>query len=259
MRLVPWLLLLLAAGCAVQPASQGPVSDTGAIVGEATSPRNRARIHTELATAYYARGNMSIALEELRAAVAADPTYGTAHGVYGLVYMQLKENALAEQSFERALQYAPGDPDINHNYGWFLCQIGQERRAMPYFRRALDNPLYGTPARSYAAAGTCALRIGDLRAADDNLERALRIDALQPVALIEMAQLRYRQRRYADARRLITRHASVAPPSAQSLWLGLRIERRLGQRAAELSYADQLRRRFPGSPEVQALQRGDYD
>jgi type IV pilus assembly protein PilF len=171
------LALLLAAGCATPP-QQGPVGNTGTIVGEPSSPRNRARIHTELATAYYARGNMSVALEELRTAVTADPTYATAHGVYGLVYMELRENALAEQSFERALSYAPDDPDINHNYGWFLCQTGHERRAMPFFRRALANPLYTTPARSYAAAGTCALRIGDLSAADDNLERALRIAAL---------------------------------------------------------------------------------
>jgi type IV pilus assembly protein PilF len=255
---VLWIAFLLAAGCATAP-EQGPIGNSGSIVGEPQLPHNRARIHTELAMAYYARGNMSVALEELRTAVAADPTYASAHGAYGLVYMELRENALAEKSFERALSYAPDDPDINHNYGWFLCQTGQEQRAMPYFRRALANPLYATPARSYAAAGACALRIGDLRAADDNLVRALRIDPLQPVALLKMAQLRYRQGRYDDARRLITRHASLAPPSAESLWLGLRVERRLGQRTAELSYANQLRRRFPGSPETQALQRGDYE
>ena len=50
-----------------------------------------------------------------------------------------------------------------------------------------------------------------------------------------------------------------SPPSAASLWLGLRVERRLGRRTAELSYADQLRRRFPGSSEAQALQRGGYE
>jgi type IV pilus assembly protein PilF len=47
--------------------------------------------------------------------------------------------------------------------------------------------------------------------------------------------------------------------TAESLWLALRIERRLGQRADELSYANQLRRRFPQSMEAQALQRGAYE
>jgi type IV pilus assembly protein PilF len=257
MRRLVCLTLVLAAGCATPV--QGPVGNTGTIVGEPSAPRNRARIHTELATLYYARGNMSVALEELRTAVAADPGYATAHGVFGLVYMELRENALAEASFERALGYAPGDPDINHNFGWFLCQIGREREAPPYFRRALDNPLYATPARTFAAAGACALRSGDFGAAEDNLQRALRIEPNLPVALLQFAQLRYRQGRYADARRSIAQHASVAQPSAESLWLALRVERRLGARAAEQSYAIQLRRRFPNSPEFQALQRGNYE
>jgi len=257
MRRLLCLTLLLIAGCATP--DQGPVGNTGKIVGEPTTPRNRARIHTELATLYYTRGNMSVALEELRTAVEADPSYATAHGVRGLVYMEMRENALAQKSFETALGYAPGDPDINHNYGWFLCQIGRETDAKPYFRRALDNPLYATPARTYAAAGICALRTGDLAAAEDNLQRALRLEPTLPVALVNFAQLRYRQGRYDEARRILAQHAAIAEPSAESLWLALRVERHLGQRAAEQSYAIQLRRRFPGSPEFEALRRGNYD
>jgi type IV pilus assembly protein PilF len=253
-----WVVFALLAGCATQ-APEGPSAGSGAIVGEAGTPRNRARVHTELATLYYARGNMSVALEELRAAVDAEPGYAAAHGVFGLVYMELRENDLARQSFERALRYAPDEPDINHNYGWFLCQTGKEGEAAPYFRRALSNPLYQTPARTYAAAGTCALRAGRLAEADDNLQRALRIDPNQPTAILQTALLRYRQARYVEARGMVARHAKIAEPSPASLWLALRIERRLGQRSAELSYANQLRRRFPESPEYQSLRRGNYE
>ncbi len=258
MRRLCLALAVLAAGCATPPPP-GPVGDSGAMVGSPTTPRNRARIHTELATLYFSRGNMNVALEELRIAVSADASYATAHGVLGLVYMELRENALAEASFQRAVSLAPGDPDINHNYGWFLCQVGREREATVYFRRALDNPLYATPARSFAAAGVCAMRTGDLAAAEDNLQRALRIEPKLPVAMLQFAQLRYRQGRYNEARRLLAEHATVAQPSAESLWLALRVERRLGARVAEQSYAIQLRRRFPDSPEFQALQRGNYE
>jgi type IV pilus assembly protein PilF len=48
-------------------------------------------------------------------------------------------------------------------------------------------------------------------------------------------------------------------PSAESLWLALRIERKLGERIAEQGLATQLRRRFPASPEYRALQRGEFD
>ena len=252
------LALALLAGCATQ-APEGPTSGTGAIVGDAGTPRNRARVHTELGTLYYARGNMGVALEELRVAVAADSSYATAHGMLGLVYMELRENELARQSFERALDRAAEDPDINHNYGWFLCQTGKESEATPYFKRALANPLYATPARTYAAAGTCALRIGRLAEADDNLRRALGIDPSQPTALLQSALLRYRQARYDEARRLMASHAQVAEVTPESLWLALRIERRRGARAEELSYGNRLRRLFPDSPQYQALRRGEYD
>jgi type IV pilus assembly protein PilF len=79
------------------------------------------------------------------------------------------------------------------------------------------------------------------------------------VAQLRLAQLRYRQGRYDETRRILARHATVAQPSAESLWLGLRVERRLGARAAEQSYAAQLRRRFPNAPETQALNRGNYE
>jgi type IV pilus assembly protein PilF len=251
--------LALLAGCAAAPPPEGPRIESGAIVGNSTDPRNRARLRTELASLYYSRGSMNIALEELRLAIAADPNFATAHGMFGLVYMELRENALAQGSFERALSLSPDDPDINHNYGWFLCQTGREAESAAYFLRALRNPLYANPARSWTAAGTCTLRRGNLREADDYLRRALGIDPNQPAALLQLAQVRYRQGDFGEARKLVARHAQIVDATAESLWLALRIERRLGQRAAELSYGNQLRRRFPQSREAQALQRGAYE
>jgi type IV pilus assembly protein PilF len=260
MRRHACLALALLAGCAATPPpTEGPQIESSSISGNTTDPRNRARIRTELASLYYTRGNMNVALEELRQATAADPSYATAYSMMGLVYMELKENALAKSNFERALGLSPDDPDINHNYGWFLCQSGSEAQSNEYFMRALRNPLYATPARSWANAGTCALRLGDLRAADNYLQRALALDANQPAALLQLAQVRYRQGNPLEARKLLARHAKLVDATAESLWLALRVERRLGQRDIELSYANQLRRRFPQSREAQALQRGAYD
>ena len=259
MKRVLCMALALLAGCAAAPPPEGPRIESGAIVGNSTDPRNRARLRTELASLYYSRGSMNIALEELRLAIAADPNFATAHGMFGLVYMELRENALAQGSFERALSLSPDDPDINHNYGWFLCQTGREAESAAHFLRALRNPLYANPARSWTAAGTCTLRRGNLREADDYLRRALGIDPNQPAALLQLAQVRYRQGDFGEARKLMARHAKIVDATAESLWLALRIERRLGQRAAELSYGNQLRRRFPQSSEAQALQRGAYE
>jgi type IV pilus assembly protein PilF len=248
---------MLLAGCAAQ--NQEPAHDTGMIIGEVSDARNRAKLHTELASLYYSSGNLGIALEELRVAANADSNYAPAHGMYGLVYMQMKENGRAEESFERALRISPNDADINHNYGWFLCQTGREPASIKYFLHALRNPLYPTPWRSYSAAGLCSLRMKQVKDAEAFFERALRLDADEPTSLLYLGEIRYRQGNVGEARKLVARHNKLVNPSAESLWLAVRIERRLGERVLEQSFANQLRRRFPTSPEYQAMLRGQYD
>jgi type IV pilus assembly protein PilF len=252
------LLIVLLAGC-VATGPESPTADSGPIIADVGEPRNRARVHTELAALYYQRGNMTVALQELRTATVADPSYAPAHSMLGLVYLDLREHQLAEQSFDRALSLSPNDADINHNYGWFLCQTKREADSIKYFLQALRNPLYSSPWRSYSAAGVCSLRNDNVKDAEEFFQRTLRMEPDEPVALLRLGEIRYRQGRMDEARTLVSRYNKVVTPSAESLWLALRIERRLGQRVAEQSYANQLRRRYPGSAEYQALQRGKFD
>ena len=252
----------LIAGCAGGGGTGGgpePVAETGTIVGEPGDPRNRAKVHTELAALYYGRGNMAIALEELRVAAAADSSYALTYSIFGLVYAELRENGLAQQNFERALSLSPTDPDINHNYGWFLCQTRREGEAIKYFMRAVHNPLYPAPWRSYSAAGVCAMRINNMKEAEGYFQQALRQEPNDPQSLLPLGEIRYRQNSLEEARRLVSRYNKLVDPTAESLWLALRIERKLGERVAEAGFANQLRRKFSNSREYQQLQRGDYD
>jgi type IV pilus assembly protein PilF len=256
LRLVLLLLPFLLAGCA-SPATEE--HDTGSMIGEVAEPRNRARLHTELASLYYSNGNLGVALEELRIAAKADPNYAATYGMFGLVYMQMKENGRAEESFERALRIAPNDADINHNYGWFLCQTAREPASIKYFLNAIRNPLYPSPWRSYSAAGVCALKTKQIKDAEAFFDRALKLEPDDPVSLLYLGQIRYQQGNVGEARKLVARHNKLVSPSAESLWLAVRIDRRLGDRVGEQSHANQLRRRFPASTEYQSLMRGQYD
>ena len=250
------------AGCAYNPMSsesQANSVQTGTQTGEAGDPRNRARIHTELGSAYFERGNMGVALEEARIALSADPDYAPAYNLLGLVHMDLRENAVAQQHFERAHRLSPNDPDTNNNYGWFLCQSGREEQSIGYFLAALKNPLYNNPARSYVNAGLCALRVNNERDAVEYFERALRLEPDNLQALRAMASLQYKRGQLEAARALVGRFNKLLEPTAESLWLALRIERKLGDKAAENSLSVQLRRRFAGSAEYQDLVNGKFE
>lgn len=242
---------------APRTASQIPTEPD--VIAEQADPRTRAKAHTDLAAAYYELGNMSVALEEVRVALAADSSYAPAYSVQGLVYMDLKDVPAAQSSFERAMRLAPGDPDILHNYGWFLCQTGREDQSIAYFTRAVASPLYRAPAKSYAAAGQCAKRRGDDAEAAGYFDRALRLDANNVTALLPYAEILYRGGRYNEAKALVARFNQLVEPTPESLWLQLRLDRRLGDRAGETATATQLRRRFPNSNEYREFMQGKFE
>lgn len=260
------LLIVIAAsligGCVAQGSQGGEREaevDSSLIIAEQGPPRERARIHTELAAAYYERGNLAVALEEIRIAIAADPSYALAYNVLGLLHADLKEYDQAQLSFERALRLSPNDADINHNYGWFLCQAGKEEQSLRYFQAAVRNPLYATPQKTYVVAATCALGKSRQSEALDFYERALKFDPAYLPAVMGMAKLKFRMGELIDARNLLARFNKLVEATAESLWLSVKVERKLGNKAAESNFAARLRRQFPDSPEFLDFQNGRFD
>ncbi len=245
------ILVALLSAC----TTQAKKSETGEPRNDA---ENRAKIHTELGAAYYGAGQMSVAVQELKEAISADPDYAPAHAELALVYMTLKEDALAQQSFERALKIDPADSSVNNNYGLFLCQRKREKDAMKYFATALKNPLYATPENAYTNAGVCAHLQGDDVKAEELLRKALALQPNQPQALYQLADIAFKRNDLTAARTLLNRHMQVSTPSVDALWLGVRIEQRLGNRTALASYGAQLNNRYPGAQQTQAYNEGRF-
>lgn len=221
-----------------------------------TTPQQRSQLRTDLAAGYYERGQMDVALEELAEAVRLDPNNARAYNIYGLVYTVLSQNAKAEENFQRGLALAPQDSEIRHNWGWYLCTHGRARDAIGEFEAALRNPLYRTPEIALVNAARCAASFGDLKNAESYYRRALASVPSEPNASYGLALLAYKSARYDEARSWIkgalTRNN--APPEA--LYLGMCIERNLGDRQSELSYVSQLRNRYPESAEAKAIAAG---
>jgi type IV pilus assembly protein PilF len=253
MRKLTFLLLAaMLGGCVTQTTkTQGgdPIN----------SAENRARIHTELGAAYYGAGQMAVAIQELNEAISVDPGYGPAHSQLGLVYMALREDAQAQQSFERALRIDPNDSSANNNYGLFLCQRKREKEAMKYFATALKNPLYASPENAYTNAGVCSRLQGDDVKAEEWLRKALALQPDQPQALYQLADIAYKRNELVSARALLNRYMQVSTPTPDALWLGARIEQRLGNRTALSSYGAQLNNRYPGAVQTKAYNEGRFE
>ena len=221
--------------------------------------RTRAKVHTELGSLYFQDGNLIVALEELTLAAAIDPDYALAFSTRGLVLYYVKEFESAESDFRRALDLDEKNPDINNNFGWFLCQIGQVKESLPYFERAYKNPMYQTPANAYLNAGACQIKLDELDLAEEALQKSLRLMPENPQALYHLANVSYKRGNFDAARKRMMQAVNLVDPGPEMLWLLLRIERRLGNQVDEQSLTSQLRRQFPDSDEYQELLKGNFE
>lgn len=246
------LLLLALAGCAAQPASNPEARSTN-------SNDYRAQVHTDLAANYYLRGQHAIALEELTQATQADSGYAPAYNMLGLVNSELREDQRAEKNFRRAIELAPQFSEARNNLGLFLCQRKRMKEAREQFDAALGNPLYATPEKALSNAGACSLEEGDIAAAEMYFQRATKQAPNHASVQLGLAEVLFRQGRWLAARGQLRRLNEQTELNAQALWLGLRIERRLGDREAEGNYGAQLQRRYPESMQTQWLITGQYD
>ena len=248
---------VLLSGCASAPGASGASAEP---ITESDEPeiRKRARIRTTLATSYFEQGQDKVALDEIKQALAADPNYGPAYVLRGLVYMRLNDPQLTEESFRRALQINANDPDALHNYGWYLCGLKREKEAVDYFARAIANPTYGGQAKTLMAKGVCEMRAGLFKDAEASFARSYQLDATNPIAGYNLGALLFKRGEFERAQFYIRRLNATELANAETLWLGIKIEKQMKNQEVADQLAQQLQRRFPDSRELQAYRRGAF-
>jgi type IV pilus assembly protein PilF len=251
MRFAPAIAALLLAAC----SSQSTTETKQVTENTPADGRRRAEVHTALAGEYYARGNYPVALAETRAAINDDPGYYGAYNMQGLVLMQLRENKAASDSFSQALKLQPNNPEVLNNYGWFLCVSANEgQRGLDLMKRAQLDTQYSSPEKAYLSAGLCLRRLGRNQEAEDQLRRAVLIRPDLIGALFNLAQITFERGDMKEAETYLLRYMRLTSlPNLEALVMGVKIARARNDGAAEQSFLQQLRRRFPDSPELAEL------
>lgn len=262
--------LLALAACSAPPGGPLPsrasaptvsgVSRDRITASDESDASKRARVRLELASAYFSRGQMTTALDEVKQSIAADPTVPAAYNLRGLIYANLGDHRLAEESFRRALQIDPQDIDTQQNFGWYLCQQSRFEEADATFAQALKAPRNQDNPRTLLAQGVCDARAGKLEAAERLLMRAYGIDDENPAIAVNLSEVLYRRGDFERARFYIQRvNGSPDYISPQTIWLAARIENKMGNRAGLMDLGMQLRNRFPQSPEARLFSEGRFN
>jgi type IV pilus assembly protein PilF len=267
-RFASWLPAALSVACLLtlvacaqgSPGARG-ATPTGDLVTDSDEPehRKRAKVRLELAVAYFEQGQTGVALDELKQALALDPVFPEAFNLRGLVYMRLNDMGLAEESFRRALALNPRDADTQHNYGWMLCQMGRHPDAERAFGQALSSANYPNRAKTLMTMGLCQASAGRTGDAERNLARSYELDPGNPVTAFNLGQLLYQRGDYERAQFYIRRLNNGEYANAETLWLGVKVERRMQNLEAMDQLAGQLKRRYPQSRELASFERGAFD
>jgi type IV pilus assembly protein PilF len=249
--LTRWLLVALFTG--LTACSSTPVQQ------DESRMKRASRYNVDLGVAYMQDGKLDTAMNKLQKAIDQDPGSARAHDAIAVLYGQIDESEEAEQHFRKSLSLDPDNARTHNNYGEFLCRQGEYARAEKEFLAAADDPLYPGRMMALTNAGVCANEIPDPDKAEAYFRRALDEDPYYTRALMYMAQSTLRQGNYLSARGYLQRYEAVAPYSAESLWLGVRIEHGLNDRNASARYALLLKNNFPDSAQAQSLQEWENE
>lgn len=254
-RLVLAVLVLgVLSGCQSADIKEDETGGTGRLGAAKQQGSATASVYIELAAEYLRQRNLAAALTNARKAAIVAPKEPSAHTMLALIHQQLGEAALAERHFSEAVRLDPKDPFANNAYGSFLCGQQRYEQARFYFDAAVANPLNPNPWVPLGNAGLCLYSHGDQVTAETYFRKALRANPKFAPALLRMATISYNQGNYLSARAYLQRYLGVAKHTAETLWLGIRTERKLGDKDQVASYELLLRSQFPDSEEVRQLQ-----
>ncbi len=243
--LTPLVLLMLLAACTSDSLRKPDVESSS-------------EINARLGLAYMQQGYLEIALERLQRAIEQDPQQVTAHHYIAELYRQLKSPDDASVHYQLALQLTPEDFSLHNNYGVFLCEQKDYEAAEKSFLMAISTaPIYKPRHEFYENLAQCMMQSIDYTKAEKYFRIVLETHPRMPVTLYQMARLTFEAKKYLRARAFFQRFTEVSTQTAETLWLGIQIERQLGDERTAGEYIRQLKTNFPLATETVTLMESE--
>ncbi len=249
MRKIALTIILFSLGLGLKGCNQ--VADSS--VSTIARSNDIAESNLRLGIAYLQTGEYEKALKKIQKARSADRNYPPIYNALGVLYQRLGEKVKAEGFFKKALSLNRSDSSSLNNYGQFLCRESRFNEAEVTFLKAANNPLYATPEIAFSNAGSCAMKQGKLDIAETYFRNALEKNPKISIALLQMAEISYTTENYLSARGYLQRYLEGNSHSAKSLWLGIKVEKELGEKDTLASYKLLLKNKFPNSKETKLL------
>lgn len=246
-------ILFLFMGFAVLA---GCITETTGGYTEKADANKALEERVSLARQYIGKGNWDDAKRNLQIAKDIDAGNPEVYEAFALVYQYTGEYELAEESFKKAIRLDKNYSRCRNNYAAFLFSQERYEEAVEQLEYVVQDTLYDGRPNAFVNLGLSRLKLFDTQGAEEALVRALSMDRTNPIALLELARIRYEAQDYASANQFYATYRNVQrQQSAAGLLLGIQLAQANGDADAEASYALALGSRYPNSPEYQSYKR----
>jgi type IV pilus assembly protein PilF len=219
-------------------------------------PAQAAVANMQMAIEYMRLNQLDHARDRIERALGEAPENADVQVTAGLVYERLNEIPKAKHAFSVGARLGKDDPSIQNSYAGFLCRTGKSADGEKLFLEVAKNPLYRTPEVALLNAGVCTGSSGDVVDAERYFNRALVLKPNMPEALLELGNLAFGRGDYKQSLDYVTRYLAVNPAGPEVLWLGFRVERKLGDNTAAAAYGRRIETEFADSQQAQMLRSG---
>lgn len=226
------------------------VTTTNSRYADKKDEQKALEISSQLARTYISRGEWESAKRHLRYAIETDPLNAEAHEGLALVFQNTGELELANQHYEKALGFSPDNTRVRNNYAAFLYDQERYVEAAKEFNRVAEDVLYEGRLNAFLNLGRCYDKLNKPEQAGATYKRAFLMDRNSVPALFGMAKALFETGDFPSSQTYYDEFRKrVDKQSAASLWLGIRLADKFGDKNTHASYALALKNLYPRSRE----------
>ncbi len=240
-RLMMLLLFVVFAGCVT--------TETGGF-SDKKDPKKAVELSVQAARNYIQQRNWEAAKRHLKIALDMDDNNAEAHESLAQVFGMTGEIEQADIHFRRAIALDGKNSRTRNNYAAFLYQQKRYQEAETQLEAVADDLLYERRASAFLNLGMTRMKLKKFKGAQAALERSQLMERGNPMVLFQLAEVSFQLGEIAKSQELFDLfRRDQKQPTPASLWLGIRLADKSGDRNTKASNALALKNLYPRSEE----------
>ena len=222
MRRLNPLILVIITCCSL-------ISCSKTVGSHATDEQQRlSRMHSQVSFDFMFNNNISVAQGEAEEALRLDPDGVEANHAMARVQQLLGNHEDVVYHYQQALRSDPYAVVVLNDYGQYLCQQGDRKKALKQFDRAGSQLMNSQRMVSYTRAAACSIASQDYDDAEKYLLRALELNPQSRPVLLNLVRVNIDKADFDKAEKYIQEYFKLEPKtSPEALKLAQQIQNNL--------------------------------